>query len=533
MTHKAPPSWLNPTEPVDPVPKVAQDTEPVAQDKHATLKTNRAALVKCHTIASEMRQNGHTREQTVAALLGQGHDVDTVVDAVETDWHEAQIADTSKPFWERTYYDPHAKEYILKNQRGTWLRQTESQLKRRFKMVGVRTSPPKGEIISDADPLIQDIQDHRDLHYAGALAGWRDGYYEQTATRFLVTESPTIIEPVKGEWPVFREFMENLLGDPDHDQLPVFLGWLQIAYKALYEFRHRPGQAMVIAGPRDCGKSFMQKILTPILGGRAARPYRYMIGTTDFNSDLFLGEHLMIEDEAAATDIRSRKHFGAQLKQFVANDEHRQHAKNKNAYALLRPFWRVTITLNEDPEDMMVLPPLVDGVEDKVIILRAKQCKMPMPTRTEAERTAFRSVIISELPAFLHWLLYEFKLDKSLQHDRFGVVAWHHPALVKAIDELSPEFRLLQLIDGNLFDVNAVWTGTSAELEAALTDSELSCYREANKLLHYGNSCGTYMSRLAKKVPERVQKGKRGNNGREWVIYKTAHEVTQTEMEVE
>jgi len=199
MTHKAPPSWLNPTEPVDPVPKVAQDTEPVAQDKHATLKTNRAALVKCHTIASEMRQNGHTREQTVAALLGQGHDVDTVVDAVETDWHEAQIADTSKPFWERTYYDPHAKEYILKNQRGTWLRQTESQLKRRFKMVGVRTSPPKGEIISDADPLIQDIQDHRDLHYAGALAGWRDGYYEQTATRFLVTESPTIIEPVKGE----------------------------------------------------------------------------------------------------------------------------------------------------------------------------------------------------------------------------------------------------------------------------------------------------------------------------------------------
>jgi len=92
---------------------------------------------------------------------------------------------------------------------------------------------------------------------------------------------------------------------------------------------------------------------------------------------------------------------------------------------------------------------------------------------------------------------------------------------------------LLQLIDGNLFDVNAVWTGTSAELEAALTDSELSCHREANKLLHYGNSCGTYMSRLAKKVPERVQKGKRGNNGREWVIYKTAHEVTQTDMEVE
>jgi len=54
---------------------------------------------------------------------------------------------------------------------------------------------------------------------------------------------------------------------------------------------------------------FMQKILTPILGGRAARPYRYMIGTTDFNSDLFLAEHLMIEDEAAATDISSRKHF--------------------------------------------------------------------------------------------------------------------------------------------------------------------------------------------------------------------------------
>ena len=92
----------------------------------------------------------------------------------------------------------------------------------------------------------------------------------------------------------------------------------------------------------------------------------------------------------------------------------------------------------------------------------------------------------------------------------------------------------MQLIDGNLFGTQATWTGTSAELETALTDKDCACEREANKLLHYGNSCGTYMGRLAKKVPERVDKGVRSSGGRrEWTIYKTAQDVSQMQMEVE
>jgi hypothetical protein len=273
-----------------------------------------------------------------------------------------------------------------------------------------------------------------------------------------------------------------------------------------------------MAGPHDCGKSLLQNIITLLLGGRMAKPYQFMMGGTPFNYDLFAAEHLMIEDEAASTDIRARRHFGANLKNVTVSEVQRCHAKNRNPVSLT-PFWRLTISVNNEPENLMVLPPIEDSIEDKLILLKAHKKPMPARTGTIPERNAFWGSLVAELPAFVDFLL-KWEIPIELRSERFGITHFHHPELLRAIDDLAPENRLLTLIDTELFkEGNARhWEGSAMELEKLLTDRDASTSYTARQLFSFNTACGVYLGRLAKKAPTRVSE-RRGHGGqRRWYI---------------
>lgn len=87
----------------------------------------------------------------------------------------------------------------------------------------------------------------------------------------------------------------NLFGK---SQLAYFLAWLKIAVTTLRSGERRKDQAVFLCGEHDCGKSFVQHyIITPLLGGREAYPYKYLNGDTQFNSELFASEHLVMDDD--------------------------------------------------------------------------------------------------------------------------------------------------------------------------------------------------------------------------------------------
>ena len=297
----------------------------------------------------------------------------------ESPWKalEASIAATGYSTELAAFYDTQQKEYLIRNQFG-WIAQTEAQFKRRLKSSGVSTKASEGEMLSPADIEILRIQDHEAVSYAGALAGYAEGLREEGGLRYLVTEGPRLIEPVTGTWNTLKATFEAVLTDPEHDQLAVFYSWLRVAVEALRLGRLMPGQALVFAGPPRCGKSLLQNLITLLLGGRSAKPYQFMTGGTQFNSELFKAEHLMIEDEAPSTDFKSRRNLGNFIKQFTVNEDQRLHAKNRDAL-MLKPFWRVTISLNDEPEDLHVLPPIDPGIEDKLILLRSYKQELPMP----------------------------------------------------------------------------------------------------------------------------------------------------------
>jgi hypothetical protein len=412
----------------------------------------------------------------------------------------------------KIFYNSSGKGFLAPDNRNGWIPLSETQVKRLLKSKGLVSSTQKGDLISETDSELIMIQTTQNVDYAGPLAGHYAGMLEIENRRILVTESPRLIEPKEGDWNTIKTIITGLFGE---EQLPYFIGWVKVAYESLRAGKRTPGQAVAIAGPRDCGKSLIQNLLTPIFGGRCSRPYEYMTAISPFNAHLFGAEHLMVEDEAPATDIRARRHFGSQIKSITVNLEAQCHAKGQTPL-MLRPFWRISITLNDEPENLMVLPPMDESIFDKIMLFKANPQTMPMPTATPDQRELFWKTLVSELPAFIFYLT-EWKIPNSFISQRFGITHYHHPEIMDAINELAPEHRLLSLIDGYLFDGMDKWTGSSEQLERELTNSESKCYREATKLFTFNTACGVYLSRLARRFPDRFER-ERSRTCNEWSI---------------
>jgi hypothetical protein len=402
-----------------------------------------------------------------------------------------------------SYYDRERKEFLIKNKRGVYLSLPETAFKRHLRAAGISTKAQDGAALSAADAHILDTQHHRDLAYSGPLCGRQMGFYEEGQTRFLVTESFTLPTPAPGHFATIRALIYGLLGGDakyGKTQVDVFLSWMQLAQVALRAGRIQASQALAIAGPPGCGKSLLQALITAMLGGRQAKPYRYLSGGTDFNGELFEAEHLVLEDEFMSRRISDRQKLGAGIKNICVSSRSQScHRKNRQAINL-PAWWRLSITLNDDPEALLVLPPLDEHVADKIILLRASRFDFPLPMDSAAAQGEFMDTCKAEIPAFLNWLLNSFTIPDALAAPRrYGVTSWHHPALKSELDTLSPESDLLALIDEVIWDTSREeWRGTSDEMQRILFDGK-QVAPQARRLLDHRNACGTYLSRLATK----------------------------------
>src|SRR4030095_2378892 len=273
------------------------------------------------------------------------------------------------------YYDSNRKEFMLRNDEGRWL----SHPSRQFSML-LRTANKAPDNFA-AERIMAAIINKRDVHYSGALAGHPAGFYESNGVRMLVTEGPHIIAPKSGGWPTIQRLVEGLLGaDPQHGELQIltFYLWLKSAYESVASGKWRPGQILALAGPIGSGKSLLQRIITQCTGGREAHAFRYLSGGTQFNRELFGVEHLVIDDEQASTDFRIRLEMAAHLKAIAVGQNHSCHGKHREAINL-RPLWRCSVSLNDEGECLLVLPPLRADIADKLHLLKCYAPSVPFP----------------------------------------------------------------------------------------------------------------------------------------------------------
>jgi len=355
----------------------------------------------------------------------------------------------------------------------------------------------------DATEEICRIQLENYVKYAGPLAGKRRGIVESNGDKLLATTDPIIVEAEDVPWPTTRDFLVRLLCDEGHGnrQLIHFMGWIKYARQALHEGVRRPAQALVMAGPIQSGKTTAIRLAKIALGGRQAMPYKYLTGKTGFNADLVGSELLVIDDDTGTTDIRSRRALGDGIKNKLFADAVRIEGKGSNAFTF-DPLWRLMIACNNEPENLLVLPPLNHDLADKLMLLH---CQPAVTCRGDAEWKAFTAAIEAELPGFLH-ACEKMDIPENMRDSRCGIGAFQHPLLVDALGELSPEHQLLQLVDQLAAggEITWPWEGTAAQLKQVLTARDASTARDAERLLgSWLAAAGVYLGRL---VGGRVEK---------------------------
>ena len=352
----------------------------------------------------------------------------------------------------------------------------------------------------DIDEIMERIELDQAVDWQGSIAGHQRGLHKINGKSFLVMDEPALIDPAEGETPLLNSIISQAF--PDDDARAIFLSWLRDGVLAVQKSHHHPAPMLVMAGERNAGKSLIAFIVQQCLGGRASNPMKTWSGKTLWNDDLLRAELLLIDDSEASTDIRARKSLGANFKESIYGGNIKIQTRGKTAMDM-RPVWRVMICCNETPENLAVIPPLEEGIEDKIILLKVKKIETPMPAQSVDEKAAFSQALKAELPAFVHSLLSLVTPD-HLQDDRDGVTAWKDAELLNAINEISPEHRLeclliLALDKGamNILRGESEFM-SAAEIQAALTNRDNPAHDQAKGLLNHSSACGRILSTLAR-----------------------------------
>ena len=408
------------------------------------------------------------------------------------------------------YYYSDAGKWYAPNGQGGFARFKDGYASAMVAEHGFNRSIKDAQGNTPAERAMLWLMQNRSVAFAGSLAGYRAGCHEIDGGRILVTETPRLIQPTPGDWQTIRRLVESMLADERHVQASVFYVWAAESFAAFWQrmtqpgpwpFRHCP--ALGIFGPRRCGKTaLIELVLAPLFGGRKGDPMQFL-KEGRFNKDLFGAALLTLDDKGASASLSERRQRGEAIKDLIWKPEQRMEGKGADAL-MLRPFWRMVIAGNDDDAGLQVCPALSPSLDDKLLLLRARQAE-GLP-RTKEENDAWTDTIRRELPAFAAFLL-GYRSPECLPLDpRTHVANFQHPDLVASLREMQPEMKLLELIDGlGLIGADApLWQGTASEFEQALRakDSE----GILDRMFATVTSGGRMLSELARIAPARVER---------------------------
>ena len=340
--------------------------------------------------------------------------------------------------------------YFWKDDSGIYVSTSERAIIRELKYRGFTTSKAHNEA-TEIDVALREIQLKNNVHGSGPLCGRKPGVVTEGSFKYLVTRGPVFIAESSDQENTkalpFLEFLEAVFGKEENPhynhQVTVFIAWLQRAREAIRKpEEHLPGQMLILVGPAGCGKSYLQLLITEMLGGRYADPSLWIQDKSSFNGNMWEAEHLMMSDTNLEESPKAKAAMRDKIKEMVANPLYPMHKKHCEQITL-RPIWRISLSANDDPTSANILPTLEPSTEDKLIYFKCYDSDGYFPD--ENERTEHKKALLDALPAFLH-LVDHFDLPDDLRSPRWGVKAWHHPEYVNLLESLQPEQELAEIL---------------------------------------------------------------------------------------
>jgi hypothetical protein len=403
------------------------------------------------------------------------------------------------------YYDGPSGKYLVDS--GPYFRTygrkspVMTGVERHFRRIGMDAK----EASTEARDTIRDAEVDRHVEWSGNLAGHRKGItHSADGKPMLILTSPAIPIPSPGSFATIAGILAQAF--PDETQAAVFTGWTAGAFAAVAAGVHHPAPLLCLAGPVNSGKTLLASIVRMLLGGRAANPHNKWSGGLPWNDDLVSAELLLLDDCSGSTDPRARGNLAAAFKEAIYAP-FVQLMKRHASGLSVRPVWRCMICCNDQPENLLILPPITPDTSDKISILRVSRITPPVDTSKPDGRERLQRMIEMELPAFAHYLA-GFVIPEHLRNSRSGICAWRHPELELALEATRPEAWLAELLETALVcrlwdDLPAVMT--SSTIETRLTDKDSPVRDAAKGLFYWPAAAGTYLGRLADGGSEIIQ----------------------------
>jgi hypothetical protein len=436
---------------------------------------------------------------------------------------KTQAPPTYGKVWERKlstiFYNAGAtsnSKYLKPAAGGCWVPTDENGVKRYLKMMAepLAALPLRSPILTDYGRALEWVQCCNHIAYAGPLAGHKAGVHEINGERILVTNSPKLIEPVRGGWVTPDMLIRGLL--VEQEQIDVFLTWLKFAIEGVRTGREdrKLGQALFLVGPPRSGKNFIQeKIVTPALGGREKDPYHFLTSEgAHFNAHLLEAEHLKFSDKSCPADGKTRARFQENLKSWIAEGPKLLERKNGHPITV-SAFRRITGSLNEGEHHIDVIPYEDKSIADKLIVLKVSKNLLPGYSH---ERLC--KEIQEELPGFINYLLNEYEPPKDLLIDtdgnpyRFGLKPYQHSEITERLVANSKAYQLKEIMLETFKE--DTWEGTPTETYQRLREGPLG--NQFFGLWRNSKSMGIAFSELAEDCPSGAIQPKKSNGNRIW-----------------
>ena len=370
------------------------------------------------------------------------------------------------------------------------------------------------------------------------ISGKLKGVYEFGDQRVLVDSEPRYLEPKQGKWDTIEEIVNQLLGGYS-DQVDTTYGYLKCCRaslrKSLDNKHFRPGQAYIIKGEPNDGKTFFtSSVLGPLIGRTCFNPVPFLSGQSDRNGDLIGNEMWLIDDRGGSMDLDRRLTMSENIKNAIAGKGFQYHDKYEKAvsFTSARLFNRIIFLVNNTDNSMRCLPSL-EETRDKLIVVKSRSIKFTgsLKNDTDDEQAKLDAQIELELPAFAHFLdNYNIKSPCV----RFGQAGFINSDAEYEIEDNEEHTALWMVMKKYIFRSSGQtkvspgkkattqwadddeWEGTTTEAMAKLEnlagrEFEVMGIRDSRKM-------GKLISLLSKALPDSVKKLPRSSSGRGWKV---------------
>ena len=112
----------------------------------------------------------------------------------------------------RVFFDEAQRFYWMQDARGEWRGRSEMMFSQYLKRYGVNAVRDDKNKQSELDLLILHVSLNWAVYFSGPVAGFSKGIIENNGQRILVTRSPRLLVPTKGEFPVLRRLIDQQFG---------------------------------------------------------------------------------------------------------------------------------------------------------------------------------------------------------------------------------------------------------------------------------------------------------------------------------